>query len=117
MRVAFAERAKLIHQLLSAVPGFQTVQPTGAFYSFPNIGELLGRKSPGGRLLDSAQAFSEALLAEAHVAVVPGEDFGECARNHIRLSFACSQAQIEKGVARIDAFARSLIQVEAASRS
>ena len=117
MRIAFAERAKLIHQLLSAIPGFQTVQPTGAFYSFPNIGELLGRKSPGGRLLDSAQAFSEALLAEAHVAVVPGEDFGECARNHIRLSFACSQAQIEKGVARIDAFARSLVQVEAASRS
>ena len=53
----------------------------------------------------------------SNVAVVPGEDFGECARNHIRLSFACSQAQIEKGVARIDAFARSLVQVEAASRS
>ncbi len=116
MRAAFAARAKLIHRLLTAIPGFQTVQPTGAFYSFPNIGALLGKKSPGGRIIDSAQAFSEALLAEAHVAVVPGEDFGECAREHIRFSFACSEAQIEKGIARVDAFVRSLVQVEATSR-
>lgn len=108
MRLAFATRAKLIHRLLSAVPGFKTVQSTGAFYSFPHIGELFGCTSPGGLVIDSAQTFSEALLNEAHVAVVAGEDFGDCARSHIRFSFACSEAQIEKGIARVDAFVRSL---------
>ncbi len=115
MRAAFAHRATIIHALLSTVPGFETVQPTGAFYAFPNISQLFGKRSPAGRVIDSAQAFSEALLAEAHVAVVPGEDFGVCARGHVRLSFACSQAQIEKGVARIDAFVRSLVPAATAS--
>ncbi len=117
MRLAFATRAKLTHRLLCAIPGFRDVQSTGAFYSFPNIGDLIGRTSPAGRILDSAQAFSEALLSEAHVAVVPGEDFGECARNHVRFSFACSEAQIEKGIARVDAFVRSLKPVSASCQA
>ncbi len=108
MRVAFASRAVLIHRLLSAIPGFRTTQPTGAFYSFPDISQLFGTVSPRGVEIDSAQAFADALLNEAHVAVVPGEDFGECARGHVRFSFACSPAQIEKGIARVDAFVRSL---------
>lgn len=108
MRVSFASRAVLIHRLLSEIPGFRTTQPTGAFYSFPDISQLFGSISPRGVELDSAQAFADALLNEAHVAVVPGEDFGECARGHVRFSFACSPAQIEKGIARVDAFVRSL---------
>ncbi|MSQ90784.1 MAG: pyridoxal phosphate-dependent aminotransferase [Phycisphaerales bacterium] len=108
MRAAFASRAVLMHRLLSAIPGFRTTQPTGAFYSFPEISQLFGRVSPGGVEIDSAQAFADALLNEAHVAVVPGEDFGECARGHVRFSFACSPAQIEKGLARVEAFVRSL---------
>lgn len=108
MRRAFAGRAKLTQTLLSKVPGFACVQPTGAFYAFPDVSALLGSHSPAGREINSAQSFSEALLNEAHVAVVPGEDFGDCARTHVRLSFACSEAQIEKGIARIDGFVRSL---------
>ncbi|MFY8087941.1 MAG: hypothetical protein ACOVOG_12035, partial [Rubrivivax sp.] len=42
----------------------------------------------------------DALLDEAHVAVVPGEDFGACARGHVRLSFACSDDAIVKGIGR-----------------
>ncbi len=108
MRLAFADRARLMHRGLGTVPGFSNVQPTGAFYAFPNIAALFGSMSPGGARIDSAQAFADALLNEAHVAVVPGEDFGECARGHIRLSFACSNEQIESGVARIDKFVRAL---------
>ncbi|MSR45266.1 MAG: pyridoxal phosphate-dependent aminotransferase [Phycisphaerales bacterium] len=115
MRKAFAGRAKLTHRLLSTIPGFKTVESTGAFYAFPHIGELLGRVSPGGRAIDSAQAFADALLDEAHVAVVAGEDFGVCARSHIRFSFACSTAQLELGIARVDQFVRSLKSRTAAS--
>ncbi len=108
MRVAFASRAVLMHRLLSAIPGFRTTESTGAFYAFPDVSHFFGTRSPQGVEIDSAQAFAEALLNEAHVAVVPGEDFGECARGHVRFSFACSPAQIEKGLARVDAFVRSL---------
>lgn len=117
MRGAFAQRAVLTHQLLAAIPGFNAVQSTGAFYSFPNISGLFGRISPAGARIDSAQSFADALLAEAHVAVVAGEDFGACARGNVRFSFACSTEQIKKGIARVDAFVRALRPASAACHS
>lgn len=108
MRLAFAERAQLFHGLLSAIPGIETVRPGGAFYLFPRISRLFGRRSPAGVLIDSASAFADALLEEAAVAVVPGEDFGGPGREHIRLSFACSPEEIRKGCERISRFVESL---------
>ena len=108
MRQAFAKRAELIYRLVSDMPGVRCAKPTGAFYVFPDIGAHLGRKSPGGREITSAQAFAEALLEEAKVAVVPGEDFGECAKTHVRLSFATSERNIEEGSRRLRAFIESL---------
>jgi len=113
MRTAFAARASLVHRLLSHVPGLLAPRSTGAFYSFPSIQSWIGSVTPAGTRIDSAQAFADALLAEAHVAVVPGEDFGECARHHVRLSFACSEAQITEGVLRLDRFVRSLHRTHA----
>jgi aspartate aminotransferase len=101
MRVTFARRAKLIHDELAKIPGFRTPRPNAAFYAFPDISAHFGKTSPGGARIESAQAFADALLAEADVAVVPGEDFGACARGHIRFSFACSDENILKGVARV----------------
>ena len=75
--------------------------PNAAFYVFPDISAHFGKTSPAGARIDGAQAFADALLAEADVAVVPGEDFGGCARSHIRLSFACGDENIVKGVGRI----------------
>jgi aspartate aminotransferase len=108
MRQAFAKRAELIHGLISAMPGVRCPKPTGAFYVFPDIGAHFGRKSPAGREIGSAQSFAEALLEEAKVAVVPGEDFGECAKSHVRLSFACNEKNIEEGCRRMKAFIESL---------
>ena len=51
--------------------------------------------------MTDAGSFAEALLEETDVAVVAGDDFGEIARRHIRLSFACADEQIRTGVARI----------------
>ncbi|MDZ4829764.1 MAG: pyridoxal phosphate-dependent aminotransferase [Phycisphaerae bacterium] len=101
MRKVFARRAKLIHERLTAIPRFRCVRPNGAFYSFPDISECLGRTTPAGRTIETAQQFAEALLDEALVAVVPGEDFGACARTHVRFSFACADENIERGVGRV----------------
>ena len=108
MRCAFAERAALIHRLLTAIPGIKCPQPTGAFYVFPDISAYFGKVSPGGKRITAALSFAGALLEEAHVAVVPGEDFGGGGQRHIRLSFACSTNNIEEGCRRIDQWVRSL---------
>jgi aspartate aminotransferase len=101
MRVRFASRAKLIHAELAKIPGVRTPMPNAAFYAFPDVSAHFGKISPGGARIDGAQAFADALLAEADVAVVPGEDFGACARGHIRFSFACGDEAIVKGVGRV----------------
>lgn len=108
MRCRFAQRAKLIHDQITRIPGVKCPRPTGAFYVFPDIGACFGKRSPGGKRVESALAFAEALLEEAKVAVVPGEDFGEIARSHVRLSFACSDQNIIEGCRRMDDWVRSL---------
>ena len=86
---------------ICAMPGFTCPKPTGAFYVFPDISGCFGRKTSAGKLIDSSMSFAEALLDEAKVAVVPGDDFGVCGKNHVRLSFACSEEQINQGCKRI----------------
>lgn len=108
MRVQFASRAQLVDRLLRAMPRLSTVTSTGAFYAFPSIEACIGLRSPAGVRIEGAQSFAEALLAEAHVALVPGEDFGECARNNIRITFACDTATIEKGLSRLGQFIEAL---------
>lgn len=107
MREAFARRAGLIHDRIAAMPGLACPRPTGAFYVFPDVSAYFGRTSPGGATIDSAMAFASALLEEAKVGVVPGEDFGDCGQNHVRLSFACSEQHIEEGCRRMDQWLRS----------
>ena len=108
MRVAFARRAAVVAELVRAIPRFRSVRPNGAFYSFPSIAACKGLTSPGGRRIEDAQTFAEALLLEAHVAVVPGGDFGACAADHIRITFATDEATLRKGMARIAEFTAAL---------
>jgi aspartate aminotransferase len=110
MRAVFARRAQLIGRLQASIPGLVAPPSSGAFYTFPSVASLLGGRTAGGRVLDSAQAFAEALLDEHAVAIVPGEDFGECARDHVRFSFACSEEQIIKGMERVAAFVAGIRQ-------
>lgn len=108
MRRAFALRARRMHEGLARIERFRTVAPDGAFYAFPDMSRCLGLTSRGGRRIDSAQAFADAVLEEAHVAVVAGEDFGDCARTHVRLSFACGEAEIDRGCERVAEFVAAL---------
>ena len=109
MRTVFAERAGLVAGLLEEIERFRVIPPSGAFYAFPDVSGCFGRRSPGGRTIDSAASFAEGLLEEAEVAVVAGDDFGEVARNHVRISFACSESQIRSGVGRIADWVESLV--------
>lgn len=108
MRRAFAERASLAHDLVSAIPGFVCPKPTGAFYLFPDISAIFGRTSESGTVINSALDFAAALLEERHIAVVPGEDFGSGGERCFRMTFACSEDAIREGVAGIAAFVGSL---------
>lgn len=108
MRAVFATRAKRVFELLSAIDGFVCVPPTGAFYVFPDVSACFGKTTPDGRTIESAGSFAEALLEEAKVAVVPGEDFGAVAANHIRISFACDEATFTSGIERIAAWVGTL---------
>jgi aspartate aminotransferase len=94
----FNKRRKVITAGLSAIPGIVCPEPGGAFYVFPNVSALFG-KTAGGAVIEDADAFAAYLLGEARVAVVPGGGFG--APNNIRLSYATSMANIEKGIVRI----------------
>jgi aspartate aminotransferase len=86
---------------LSATKGIKCARPEGAFYVYPNISAFLGRKG-----LDSPAEFARKLLHEAHVASVPGEGFGT--QGHIRLSYATSQKELDRGLERLRSFVSSL---------
>ncbi len=108
MRQAFARRAALIFKHSKSIPDLKAAEPTGAFYLFPDVSAHFGKTGPDGRAIHSALDFCESLLASQRVACVPGEDFGGCGKNHIRMSFACSEKQIEQGMARLGEFVASL---------
>lgn len=98
MRREFEKRGLHMWQRLSALPGVTCVKPQGAFYCFPNVSKHFG-KTAGGTKITDAVSFSAALLEQAHVAVVPGNDSGF--ETHVRLSFATSMEQIDKGIDRM----------------
>lgn len=108
MREAFGRRADLISRRLDELPALVTPKPEGAFYAFPDVSHYFGRQSPSGAVIDSSLALCETLLAEKQVAFVPGEDFGGCGPNHVRISFACSEEQIEAGMDRFAEFLNEL---------
>ena len=94
----FQKRRDLIVERLTAIPGVTCLNPRGAFYVFPNVGFYYGR-SFGDKVIRNSAEMATYLLDEANVALVPGGDFGH--DDHIRISYATSMDQIEKGVERI----------------
>ena len=96
MLAEYRKRRDFVVQRLRAIPGVKIAEPRGAFYAYPNV-------SVGFRNgITSALQFSEKLLSEAHVAVVPGEAFGTT--EHVRISYATSMKELERGLDRIDHF-------------
>ncbi len=94
---AFDERRKFIHKRLNEIEGISCVEPEGAFYAFPDISKT-NMKS---------MEFASRLLEGALVAVVPGIAFGS--DSHVRLSYATSMREIEKGIDRIEQWLKNKI--------
>ena len=97
----FNKRRIYMFERLSKMPHIQIFEPRGAFYAFVDISELLEMSYKGAPVSDG-QNLAQILLSDYHVAVVPCDDFGY--PNHVRLSYAISQEQIEKGLDRIENF-------------
>lgn len=86
---------------LRSISGVACTLPEGAFYAYPNISAFFGR---GG--VNSASDLAGKLLREAHVATVPGEGFGT--RDHVRVSYATSMAELDRGLERMRTFLAAL---------
>ncbi len=100
----FSRRRKTIVEGLNNIPGVTCSMPRGAFYAFPNIKGVLGKRGPSG-MLKTPNELANYLLNDAHVAVVPGEPFGS--HDHLRLSYATSMTNITRGLERLgQAFAK-----------
>lgn len=95
----YERRRAAMLSALSMVPGVECAKPEGAFYVFPRVSALYGRKKLRGSV-----EFCERLLEEAHVAAVPGDAFG--ANSCVRFSFATSLERIEEGMRRFAAWAQ-----------
>ena len=96
MLAEYRKRRNFVVSRLRAIPGVRIAEPKCAFYAYPNI-------SVGFRNgISSPMQFSERLLSEAHVAVVPGEAFGT--NEHVRISYATSMTELERGLDRIQQF-------------
>jgi len=106
MRAAFDIRRLYMVDALNAIPGIRCLAPKGAFYAFPNVSACYGKKSKSGVITDSA-SFCKLLLSDALVACVPGSGFG--ADDFVRLSYATSMENIEKGIARIQDWVATLV--------
>ncbi len=101
MLTEYKARRKFVLARLRQIPGVTLADPRGAFYAYPNISVAFEK---GG--ISNSMIFAERLLREAHVAVVPGEAFGTA--QHIRISYATSMHELERGLDRIHKFMESL---------
>ena len=98
MASEFQRRRNYALMKLSAVPGLSCFKPQGAFYLFPNVSSFFGKEADGVPIRNS-YGMAYYLLKKARVAIVPGDAFG--ADDYIRLSYATSMENLEKGMGRI----------------
>jgi aspartate aminotransferase len=101
MLAEYRRRRDFVIPRLRQIPGVECSMPAGAFYAYPNLRGALDR---GG--LRTPLEFADRLLKEAHVAVVPGEAFGT--DHHVRMSYATSMKELERGLERIHNFVAKL---------
>jgi len=101
MRAEYIRLRDYVVAGLRSIPGVTCTMPQGAFYAYPNVSSFLGQGGP-----KSAGDLAGRLLRESHVATVPGEGFGT--REHIRVSYATSVTELNRGLDRMRKFFASL---------
>jgi len=102
MIVEFDRRRRYMADRLAAMPGVKVVRPQGAFYCFPDVSGAYARVLGPSVQGPKSGAFAAKVLESVHVALVPGAAFGD--DDCVRLSFATSMPEIEKGLDRLEKF-------------
>lgn len=98
MRLEFEKRRNFIAKGLDEMPGIKCLVPPGAFYVYPDVSQLLGKKV-GGIVVETDSQLADVLLDKARIAVVPGNAFGT--DGNLRFSYATSMERIEEGLKRL----------------
>ena len=106
MRQAFLRRRNLVVDLASKIRGFNVNMPQGAFYLFPEISALLGKRF-GDKVIETSADLAMFLLEEAHVATVDGAAF--CLPGYIRFSYATSDDNLREAMRRISEAVNKLV--------
>ena len=106
MRLQFMERRDLMVELLNDIPGVSCAVPGGAFYTFPNFSNYIGKKDNGKVIQDSFD-LSDYILNSKAVVTVPGDGFG--APGHIRFSCATDMETIKRGISKVASALEKLI--------
>jgi aspartate aminotransferase len=101
MRLEYIKLRDHVVNGLRSIPGVKCTLPEGAFYAYPNISAFFGKSG-----IKSASDLAGRLLREAHVAGVPGEGFGTA--EHIRISYATSMKELDRGLERMRNFLGAL---------
>lgn len=99
MVAEFKKRREIVMKMLAEIPGVSCSEPPAAFYVFPDVHTYFGKKTPDGDTIANADDLSMYLLQKGHVSTVTGTAFGE--PNCIRMSFANSIENLEKGFGKI----------------
>ena len=102
----FEERRDLVVSMLNQTTGIECPKPEGAFYVYPSIRKLIGKKTPGGKVIATDGDFASELLEATGVAVVHGAAFG--LSPFFRISYATSNKALEEACRRIQSFCNSL---------
>ncbi|WP_455473807.1 pyridoxal phosphate-dependent aminotransferase [Bartonella sp. B30(2025)] len=102
----FQARRDLVVSLLNRTPGINCSTPEGAFYVYPSCAELIGKKTPEGKVITNDEDFVLALLEAESVAVVHGSAFG--LGPAFRISYATSEKLLEEACLRIQRFCNNL---------
>jgi aspartate/methionine/tyrosine aminotransferase len=98
MKTAFDRRRRTIVTMLNEIDGVVCPEPKGAFYAYPSVKGLLGRRV-GGTTADTSAELAELILEKAEVAAVPGEAFG--APGYLRFSYALGDEDLVEGITRV----------------
>ena len=103
---AFDERRHFVFNKLNSIQGISCLLPEGAFYAYPNVSGLVGKKTNEGKILNNDTDIVEWLLETAEVAAVPGAAFG--LEPFFRVSYATSLDLLKEAMSRIEKAVLSL---------
>ncbi|CAM3231314.1 pyridoxal phosphate-dependent aminotransferase [Rhodothermus bifroesti] len=106
MVAAFRQRRDFLLQQLGSMEGITCPKPEGAFYLFPQVSAFYGRRTPEGQAITDSESLCMYLLEQCHVALVPGQAFGD--PNGVRISYAASMEDLAEAMRRIEAGLKAL---------